>query len=507
MPRVVSLYLPTWPTDRLRRKLGADAPPPDVPLVLVGREGRQRLVLAADRAAQAAGLRIGMEAVRAQALIANLVVKDADLVGDATSLDKLALWALRRYSPIVASDPPDGLVIDMTGAAHLLGGEAAMLADLSSRVINVGLSAHAAMADSWGAAHAVARSIRQQVWLVTTGGSRDALAPLPIARLRLAAETISGLRRLGFETISELAATARAPLALRFGSEVGRRLDQAFGAVREVITPIRADELVSVRRAFAEPIAAPETLHRYTRKLVEALCSELEARALGARRLDLLFFRVDNRIEAIRVGTSMPVREAKRLVRLLGDKIETIEPGFGIEIMTLTATVAEPLMPKQRVTALVEEEEADVSDLVDILANRVGSHRVYALHAVSSDVPERSVAVASPPTAGGTLTPPTQWPRPSRLLTPPEVIEAIAMLPDHPPVAFTWRGVRRRVKRADGPERIFGEWWKRDAELAAVRDYFRVEDEAGERFWIYRAGDGEDTETGSHRWFMHGLFG
>jgi protein ImuB len=275
----------------------------------------------------------------------------------------------------------------------------------------------------------------------------------------------------------------------------------------EVITPIRVDDLVSVRRAFAEPIAAPETLHRYTRKLVEALCSELEAKALGARRLDLLFFRVDNRIEAIRVGTSMPVREAKRLARLLGDKIETVEPGFGVEIMTLTATVAEPLMPEQRVTALVEEEEADVSDLVDTLANRVGSHRVYALQAVSSDVPERSIAVASPLPAVGPGDTPARWPRPSRLLAPPEIIEAIAMLPDHPPVAFTWRGVRRRVKRADGPERIFGEWWKRDAELATVRDYFRVEDEAGERFWIYRAGDGEDTETGSHRWFMHGLFG
>jgi len=465
------------------------------------------MLLAADRAAQGAGLRVGMEAVRAQALIANLVMKDADLESDATALEKLALWALRRYSPIVGSDPPNGLVLDMTGAAHLLGGEAAMLADLSGRLMKVGLSAHAAMADSWGAAHAVARSIRQQVRLIPAGESRAALAPLPIARLRLAAETIAGLRRLGFETIGELAATARAPLALRFGSEVGRRLDQAFGAAMELITPIRPDELVCVRRAFAEPIAAPQTLHRYTRKLVDALCLELEAKGLGARRLDLLFFRVDNRIEAIRVGTSMPVREPKRLVRLLGDKIETVEPGFGIEIMTLTATVAEPLMPKQRVTTLVQEEEADVSDLVDILANRVGSHRVYALQTVSSDVPERSVAMAPPLPAAGPGNIPVRWPRPSRLLTPPEVIEAIAMLPDHPPVAFTWRGVRRRVKRADGPERIFGEWWKRDAELAAVRDYFRVEDEAGERFWIYRAGDGEDTETGSHRWFMHGLFG
>lgn len=448
-----------------------------------------------------------MEAARAQALIGNLVMKDADGGGDAAGLEKLALWALRRYSPIVAMDPPDGLVIDMTGAAHLLGGEAPMLADVTDRLTKAGLTAHVAMADSWGAAHAAARSIRQSTWLIPAGESRAILARLSIARLRLAAETVAGLRRLGFETIGELAATPRAPLALRFGSEVGRRLDQAFGALAEIITPIRPDELVSVRRAFAEPIAAPETLHRYTRKIVEALCAELEAKALGARRLDLLFFRVDNRIEAIRVGTSTPVRDAKRLTRLLGDKIETVEPGFGVEIMTLTATLAEPLTPKQRVNSLVEEVEADVSDLIDTLANRVGSQRVYALQAIPSDVPERSVAMAPPLPAAAADDRPAQWPRPSRLLAPPEVIDAIAMLPDHPPVAFTWRGVRRRVKRADGPERIFGEWWKRDAELAAVRDYFRVEDEAGERFWIYRAGDGEDTETGSHRWFMHGLFG
>lgn len=449
-----------------------------------------------------------MEAARAQALIAKLVMKDVESAGDTVALEKLALWALRRYSPVVASDPPDGLVIDMTGAAHLFGGEAPMLADLSGRLTQAGFAAHAAMADSWGAAHAAARSIRRPTWLIPSGETRTILATLPIARLRLADETVAGLRRLGFATIGELAATPRAPLALRFGSEIGRRLDQAFGIVAEVITPIRPDELVSVRRAFAEPIGAPETLHRYTSALVDALCLELEAKALGTRRLDLLFFRVDNRIEAIRVGMSMPVRDAKRLTRLLGDKIETIEPDFGIELMTLTATIAEPLMPKQRVTPLVEEQEADVSALVDTLVNRVGRQRVYAVQALPSDVPERSIAAAPPlPPVAAAVDTPSPWPRPSRLLAPPEVIDAIAMLPDHPPVAFTWRGVRRRVKRADGPERIFGEWWKRDAELAAVRDYFRVEDEAGERFWIYRAGDGEDSETGSHRWFMHGIFG
>ena len=211
--------------------------------------------------------------------------------------------------------------------------------------------------------------------------------------------------------------------------------------------------------------------------------------------------------------------------------------GFGIEIMRLAATRAEPLAPKQTVYSLTEEPEADVSHLIDTLANRVGAQRLYRFAPVESDVPERSVQKIAPvvPDTDETWPDPwpSLWPRPARLLEKPEPIETIALLPDHPPVSFTWRGVRRRVKCADGPERIFGEWWKRDAELATVRDYFRVEDEAGERFWIYRSGDGEDAPrfemrrcraaarrdalravqrgedavTGSHRWFLHGIFG
>jgi protein ImuB len=233
----------------------------------------------------------------------------------------------------------------------------------------------------------------------------------------------------------------------------------------------------------------------------------LEAKGLGARRLDLLLHRVDNRIEAIRVGTALPVRDSKRLTRLLCDKIETIDPGFGIEIMSLAATLAEPLPLKQTSSALTDEPEADVSGLIDTLSNRIGERRLYRFAPIASDVPERSVQRIAPSAPNTGKAWPDNWPRPSRLLPTPELIEAVALLPDHPPVTFTWRGIRRRVKRADGPERVFGEWWRRDAELIAVRDYFQVEDEAGERFWIYRAGDGEDAATGSHRWFMHGIFG
>jgi protein ImuB len=486
--------------------MGGAAPPAEAPLILVGRDGRRRVVLAADAAAQAAGLRVGMPVTKAEVLVPGLIVKDADPGADVVALDRLALWALRRYAPIAAADPPDGLVIDTSGADHLHGGEDAMLKSMIDRLATFGVAARAALADSWGAAHALARYAARPISVASVGDSGSAVLDLPIAALRLSYEIVDGLRVLGFERIGELAAQPRAPLALRFGPELGRRLDQTLGRIREPIEPARVPELLEVRRAFAEPIGAAETVARYTAKLVVRLCEALEVRGLGAKRLDLLFHRVDNRVEAIRIGTALPVRDIKRLTRLLCDKIETVDPGFGIELMRLAATIAEPLEMKQNVTSLIEEPDADVSELIDTLMNRVGETRLYRAAPVASDVPERSVIRVAPmaPPSG---TWPVHWPRPSRLLATPEPIETLALLPDHPPVSFVWRGVRRRVKRADGPERVFGEWWKRDAELIAVRDYFQVEDEAGERFWIYRAGDGEDAATGSQGWFLHGIFG
>jgi protein ImuB len=511
MARVVSLFLPSWPTDRLRRKLGAAAPPVEAPLVLSGLDGRRRVVLALDAAARRVGLRVGMPAAKARALVPGLIMRDADPAADAKALDRLALWALQHYAPIAAADPPDGLVIDTTGAAHLHGGEDAMLEEMVARLAASGIAARAAIADSWRAAYAFARAMTRPTLVIPAGDSAKAILGLPIAALRLPKTMVEDLSVLGFARIGELAAKPRAPLTLRFGPELCRRLDQVMGSLREPIDPVRPPDLIEVRRVFAEPIGAAETIARYTGKLTGQLCEALEAKGLGARRLDLLLYRVDNRIEAIRIGTSLPVRDGTRLTRLLCDKIETIDPGFGIEMMRLAATLAEPLAPKQTISALAEEPEADVSGLIDTLANRVGEQRLYRFGPVASDVPERSFQKIAPtaPKTGETWPDlwPYPWPRPVRLLPRPEPIETLALLPDHPPVSFAWRGVRRRVICADGPERVFGEWWKQDAELITVRDYFRVEDEAGERFWIYRAGDGKDTATGSQRWFLHGIFG
>ena len=447
-----------------------------------------------------------MPATKAQALVAGLVIHHADPAADAEALERLAVWAL-RYSPIVAADPPDGIVIDATGATHLHGGEDAMLADMISRLQAVGIAARAAIADTRGAAHALARFAARPRLVVPEGESADRIGPLPIAALRLAPDMVDDLRKLGFERIGDLLATPRAPLTLRFGPELGRRLDQATGRTGEPIDPVRPADIVEAQQIFAEPIGAPETIARYIAKLIAKLCQELECAAWARGVSTCCSDWSTTGSQAIRVGTALPVRDVKRLTRLLCDKIEKVDPGFGIEIMRLAATVAEPFATRQMISSLVDEPEADVSGLIDILSNRVGESRLYRFAPVASDVPERSVrrvAAAAPATGEGW---PDHWPRPARLLAPPEPIETVALLPDHPPVNFTWRGVRRRVRRADGPERVFGEWWKRDAELIAVRDYFQVEDDAGERFWIYRAGDGEDAATGSHRWFLHGIFG
>lgn len=474
--------------------------------MLAGRDGRRRVVLAANPAALAEGISCGMAVAKAQALVAGLDLREADPADDAQALERLAIWALRRYSPLVAADPPDGLRLEMAGASHLLGGEDGFLADLAGRLADSGIIARIAIAPTYGCAHALARFGLEPIVRIEAHELEARLSPLPLAALRLDASTIDGLRRMGVDTIGELAALPRAPLALRFGPMVRRRVDQAFGSEPEPFDVVEAPELIRVRRAFAEPIAAPETLARYTGLLAQQLSEALEGKGLGARRLDLLFVRVDNRIEAIRAGTARPLRDPVRMTRLLCDRIETVAPGFGIETMILTATVAEPLDYRLTASSLIEAAAPDLSDLVDTLANRMAHGRLYRCTPTQSEVPERGVCRLEPLAPPVGVTWPAQWPRPSRLLDPPAPVEALALLPDHPPASFTWAGVRRRVRRADGPERIFGEWWVRDGELAAVRDYFQVEDDAGERFWLFRRGDGEDPGTGDHRWYLHGIF-
>ncbi|MCS4243144.1 protein ImuB [Rhizobium sp. BIGb0125] len=479
--------------------------PAEKPLVVISRAGSKRWVSAADAAARKVGLRVGMSASKAQAAFADLVLTDADPVADAAALERLALWALRQYSPVVAVDGSDGIVMDTEGADHLRGGETMLISGLVNMLRARGLTARAAVSDTWGTSHAIARLTSAETTVVPIGEVQKAVVDLPIHCLRLPADMIQSLRVLGVETVGELSAMPRAPLTLRFGPEPARRLDQLFGRVAEPIEPIRTPELVEVFRNFQEPIGAAETIEKYVRRLVAQLTSELEKRGLGVRRSDLVIHRVDNTRQCLRAGLAKPVRDPARLSKLLCDRIEKIDPGFGIEKLVLVAIMAEPLEEKQTASSLIEEEVVDITPLVDILGNR--GQRLYRMTPVASDVPERSVIRIAPTALETGADWASKWPRPSRLLPYPERIEVVALLPDQPPAVFTWRGKRRRVKRADGPERVFGEWWRRPQESQAVRDYFVVEDETGERYWVYRAGDGVDAETGSHLWFVHGVFG
>jgi len=445
-----------------------------------------------------------MPAAKAQALFQGLMMIEADPVADALALERITLWALTQYSPIVAVDAPDGIVMDTEGADHLQGGEERMLTGIANRFRGRGLSVRVAIADTWGAAHACARAITRETVIVPRAETVRAVERLPIALLRLSAKIVADLRTLGFQSIGQLSATPRAPIALRFGPEVGRRLDQMFGRIGEPIDPVRSQELVEVSRAFQEPIGAAETIDKYVGRLVGELCVELEKKGLGTRRTDLIVDKVDNTRQAIRAGTAKPARDVRWLTKLFKDQTEKIEPGFGIERLTLVAVMSEPLEERQRTSSLVEEEVRDFTPLIDIFGNR--GQRVYRVAPFASDVPERSVRRIGAAAEDVAVSWSHQWPRPVRLFHRPEQVDVIALMPDHPPVSFTWRGKRRKVRRADGPERVFGEWWQRDSELDAVRDYFAVEDDAGERYWIFRLGDGVDMATGSHRWFIHGVF-
>jgi protein ImuB len=516
MRRVVSLFLPHWSTDRLRRK-SAKSPPDGavlgaLPLVTAIPDHGRRIVASVDQAARACGIVPGMTITKARSFADELEVVDADSDADLHGLRRLALWAGRRYSPVVAPDPPDGLWLDITGCASLFDNERALLKDLHRRVAASGFSVQIAVADTAGYAHAVARHVPAgRPVSIPPGEHRKALALLPIASLRLEAGVVDGLRKLGFDRIEQLIGTPRGPLAKRFGPILHRRLDQALGTLPEPLEPIFPDELPRARRGFVEPIATAEAFAKVIGDLVADAVDQLTRLGTGARRLDCHFHRVDGHVQAIRVGTAGPSRDIAQLAKLLSAKIETIDPGLGIEAMTLVVPLAEPMGARQgEGLETLTRREPDLAALVDALANRFGQRRLYRTIPCSSAMPERSVARAP------ALDKPqgTAWdddmPRPCRMLSPPEPIDVTAMLPDHPPAMFIWRRKRFRVTQADGPERLHGEWWREAGQEAerpfAVRDYYQVETATGGRYWLFRLGDGENPATGPMRWFIHGAF-
>jgi protein ImuB len=328
---------------------------------------------------------------------------------------------------------------------------------------------------------------------------------MPLAALRLDDKALATARRLGLERIGELLAMPRAPLQRRFGSELLLRLDQALGRASEPFDPIVPEAPPSVLLRFQEPIASPEAIAEACAEAVRRLVPKLAESGLAARRLVLALQLVDNSIQNQIISLSKATRDGDHLRQLLWATIAKIEPGFGIERLRLIAQRVEPLGAQPIAGAMAGEKPVpDLAALVDRLAIRLGARRVHRLAAQESDLPERSVARAGP------LAAPAQWPdwpRPVCLLSPPEPVEqVISTVPDGPPRRFRWRGCVHRIAAADGPERVYGEWWRRAEERSAVRDYFQVEDDSGARFWLYRSGDGESPATGDGGWHMHGLF-
>jgi protein ImuB len=476
------------------------------PLVVVATSGQREIVTAASREALALGLHPGMAATQARAFVAGLDVRPADRQADIAVLQRLALHAARHWTPVAEVSEPDGLVLELTGSTHLFGGEACFCRRLVAFCGRAGFTARVAIAGNVGAAHALARYARTSIVIVPAGSEAQAIAELPLAALRLTDDALSTASHFGLDRIADLIAMPRGPLAKRLGRETLHRLDQALGRSAEPITGIVPFEPPAVVRRLMEPIGTADSIALVIGDLVADLVAALRASGLGARSLDLVLLRIDGTEQRIAFGTARATRDAPHLERLLGLRIDRIDPGAGIEEMRLTATRAEPLAAMPIEGALVPDaSSSDVAGLVDILAGRIGGSRLFKLCSVESDVPERAVRPVPPlQKAEGW----NGWRRPARLLRRPEPLDnVVALLPDHPPRRFTWRGIAHGVVAGDGPERVFGEWWRRDGEIWAVRDYYCVEDERGSRFWIFRRGDGVDAATGDLSWHIHGVFG
>jgi protein ImuB len=445
----------------------------------------------------------------------------AEPAADAQALAALAAWC-GRYTPWTAVEPAGlagplggaaGVWLEATGCAHLFGGEEALLADLTDRLHRIGYAARTAIADTPGAAWAAARYGADDGLVVAPGGARAALAALPVAALRLPPAAVAGLEGLGLRRIGDLYDIPRAALAARYGAAVAGRLDAALGAVHEPISPAPPPTDHVARLAFAEPIGRPEDIAAGLDRLLAALCAGLEAAQAGARELVLWLYRPDGGCERIAVGTSRPNRTPAHLARLFAEHLEPVDLGFGFEAMRLDAAVVEPLGPVQPdfEAGAATAGATGLDALIDRLSNRLGAAQVRRLQPQASHLPERAVQTvpalaAAPPAAAAAWTPPGAPPRPLRLLPRPEPVEAVAPVPDDPPVMFRWRRVVHRVARAEGPERIAPEWWRDGApDDGSLRDYYRVEDTAGGRYWLYREGLYRDGAAPS--WFLHGVFG
>jgi protein ImuB len=487
------------------------------PLVIAGRQRNVEQLVAVDAAAERLGLMPGLALAQARAMHPDLAVVPEDPAADAKLLDEMSDWC-GRYTPLIAVDPPDGILLDISGCAHLFGGEEILVHDLTSRIANAGFTLRAAIASTIGAAHAAARFTAATI--VPPGAERELLQPLPLAALRLPADTVAALARVGLKRVGDMLDLPRAPLTARFGPHLLRQLDRALGREDEPLSPRLPVAPYVAEQRFAEPIAREEDVLGTIARLAARLKPLLERRGDGARCIELALFRTDGVLRRIAVATSRPLREPTTIRALFVERLvslaDALDPGFGFDLARLSVLAAEPCPPEQ-IGLGHDDHAAEIDRLIDRLGARLGSRRVRRLIAKDSHVPELAAGLVPAQVIATRIAPAqTGWeefrqfaraaelgPRPPRLLVRPEPIEAIAAVPDGPPIRFRWRRALHEIVVALGPERIETEWWDEDS--GPARDYFGVEDRQGCRFWLFRAGLYRLTATPT--WFVHGLFG
>jgi protein ImuB len=522
--------------------------------VVMASHGGIRLA-AVNPAAATAGLEPGLTLAAARAVLPGLETVEADPHRDAETLSRIADWC-GRYTPWTSPEPLDvaangsGVWLDITGCAHLFDGEGALLKDLLRNIKRQGFHARAALADTPGAAWALARfggsKKPNEPEIVRPGGHRLALKNLPVAALRITAAVTDGLDRLGLRRIGDLYDLPRAPLVARFGQDLARRLDQALGRVAEPVSPRSTITPYRVRLSFPEAIGHLDDVAAGLHRLLDRLRQRLADERLGLRRAELTLYRVDGGVARAVVGTSRPVRDVAHLERLFADRLDKLDLGFGVEVMTIAAPVVEAMDAAQVNLShdlAADEQTAQLGPLIDRLEMRLGRGSVVRLESRASHLPERAGLAVSAldnrvdpqaglrhgqdmapaldhqTTDGRPMPAAPGGARPLRLFPQPQVIDAMAEVPDGPPVMFRWRRLLHKVIHAEGPERIAPEWWRDAAPPGEdrshlTRDYYRIEDIDGHRFWLYREGlydlptmpGAVPAPPRAPRWFLHGVF-
>ena len=456
------------------------------------------VVTAANALAETQGIYRGMGLADARAIIPGLQVLDDKPDLSDKLLKRIAEWCI-RFTPLAAIDSPDGIVLDVTGCSHLWGGDEAYLNDIVNRLKARGYHVRAAITDTIGAAWAVARF--GQSLIINSGQQTEALLSLPPAALRLEAETIERLQKLGLRQIKDFISMPRSALRRRFGNHIISRLNQASGLEEEFIQPVQPIEPYQERLPCLEPIVTATGIEIALQRLLEALCKRLQKEQKGLRIVCFKCYRVDGKIEQVQIATNSPSHNVKHLFKLFEIKLPTIEPDLGIELFVLEAPKVEDQSPAQQKLwePMLSLNNVQLSELMDRLAGKVGSNAIYRFLPNEHYWPERSFKLALSLQEQKT----TEWkldrPRPIQLLAIPENIEVTAPVPDYPPMNFRHKGKLHKIKKADGPERIEQEWWIQEGQH---RDYYAVVDEEGSRYWLFRLGHYDEE----YQWFLHGFF-